>query len=120
MLCPTCGGQQTIEALVNRGSKGCAMEAIRCYRCKGTGEVPDVAEEWQRIGEFLRGDRLRRDRSQREEAKRLGLDVTLIGKMEAGVINPASYHSAWLDAGAAEQSRIGALPDRGQIGWEEP
>ena len=95
IICPDCKGEKTIRALVNRGQKGCSMETLSCPRCKGEGNIPDVCAEWVRVGQHLRADRLRRDKSQREEAHELSLDVTVIGRMEMGIIDPASYYVAW-------------------------
>ena len=102
--CPSCKGEGSIRGLVNRGGN-CSWETISCFQCHGSKEVPNIDPEFVRVGKALRADRLKRYASQREEAKRLGIDVTLIGKMELGLVDPDPYYTAWEKAKMAELKR---------------
>ena len=61
---------------------------IPCDRCNGTGKCPDVMREWQLLGAAYKEDRLKNDRSLREEAKLRGYNVVTLSKVERGIIDP--------------------------------
>ena len=93
IICPSCEGRKGSIALVMIASKGCVERWMPCSFCKGAGEVLEERSSWRNVGEAMRMDRLARDMSQREEAKRLGISVVEYSQMEAGMIEPMDYEA---------------------------
>lgn len=85
MTCPSCNGKGEGYGIAC-GSSGCRTGALKCSTCKGTGEITE--EHMKRIeeGRKLHEGRIARRVSQREEAKRLNMDVVLYSKVEHGDI----------------------------------
>ena len=83
--CPDCHGRGEIT-----GTEWPNGRVIRrdCQFCKATGKVWQRSLEWRRIGEQMRADRERRDRSLREEARERGMSPVALGDMERGYIAP--------------------------------
>lgn len=81
--CPQCKGRGAGEGFITKAD-GCSYGAIKCSLCEGTGEVSWLRLERLRVGELLRQERLSRDKSGREEAKRIGVDVIVLNHLEHG------------------------------------
>ena len=88
MICPDCHGEKRVFAHVNRGVAGSGFQWLDCLRCKGAGEVPDEQAEWIEAGRRMREDRMGRDMSLNEEAKRRGMRAVELSQMERGVRAP--------------------------------
>lgn len=91
MKCPDCNGKGCLVAAHVRYADGTGrfnME-IGCTRCNKTGTVPDEMAGWIEAGRRMRHQRVHVNRRNlRDEAKRLGIDVVTLSKMEAGKIEP--------------------------------
>lgn len=85
MICPDCNGEKKVFAHVNRGEQGSGFGWIRCFRCKGSGDVPDEQAQWMSEGIKRRCDRVARGLTLREEAERLGIAVTTLSAVERGM-----------------------------------
>lgn len=73
-----------------RTTAGCRVGTVRlpCPLCDGTGtEIPE-RRDWSERGARLRADRLSRNATLSEEAKRRGLKVTELSDMETGRAEP--------------------------------
>ena len=81
MRCPDCQGKKFIVALSR-------FKTLKCYRCSGTGEVPDETVKWVEIGNKMK--KMRRDQKMclREFCKKHGLNTVEMSKMERGWIEP--------------------------------
>ena len=105
--CPTCKGEKQFWALVRVTERilvgkeedelasraRCEERLMPCFRCNGEGEVDARTESWQAQGQALRKKRQVNDRSLREEAKRLGISVYELSRMEQGIIQPVDYET---------------------------
>ena len=82
--CTACDGQKGGMAHVNRGDQPHTWEFIPCRICDGKGRITE--EQRQRIitGQKLRADRLARDMSLYEEARRLGMTSVQLSDLECG------------------------------------
>lgn len=84
--CPYCGGSGGSVG-IGCGPGGCRIVSLKCAMCEG-GQVP--ADKYPRMaasivrGEELRADRIRRDLSLREEARRLGIKPSDLSHVEHG------------------------------------
>ena len=92
MICPDCQGEGVEVAahvLYADGSCGFGVP-LRCSRCEGKGAVDDRTPEWVKQGRAMRDARVHSTpyRSQRDEAKRRGMDVVTLSRMEMGKIRP--------------------------------
>jgi hypothetical protein len=92
MLCPDCNGKKiTIASHVSyaNGKHGYNVP-LKCSRCDGTGEVPDVMADWMRRGAIMRDRRLYDGpyRTLGAEARRLGITAVELSQMEMGKIEP--------------------------------
>lgn len=85
--CPRCTGDGGYHALVTRAA-GCMEEYFQCHLCNGAGCISDEVAEWLRIGAAHRNNRVERDESLRECAKRLGVSPALLSAMETGRQRP--------------------------------
>lgn len=83
-FCPSCKGQKGGMAHINRGDDPHTFEWIDCRICGGAGRV--TREHMARIqeGVKLRADRIARDLSLYEEARRLGISTVELSDMETG------------------------------------
>lgn len=91
MTCPDCKGEKITIADHVRYADGTSGYGVTmpCLRCKGAGEVDDRTPEWIVAGNAMRDARVNRGyRTLRDEAKRRGMDVVTLSKMERGVIEP--------------------------------
>ena len=88
--CPDCKGKKRVFAHVNRGEKGCDFRHIDCSRCKAFGEIPKEQLGWIESGRKLRAERVARDVSLFEEARRLGLTSVQLSDIETGRVNPST------------------------------
>jgi len=73
-----------------------------CSACNGKGQVDDNTRLWKATGEMMRTRRLAQDKSQREYADWLDIDVVTYSKAEHGQIDPKDVHDR-LRAKAAER-----------------
>lgn len=83
LICPRCDGQGQIHGIAC-GPQGGRMGYFKCSTCKGEGQITEKRMELIKKGEAMREDRITRNVSQREEAKRLGIDVVTYSQMEHG------------------------------------
>lgn len=86
--CPDCKGKKRVFAHVNRGEKGCDFRHIDCSRCKGFGAIPQEQLAWIEAGRKRRAERVARDVSLMEEAKRLGITSAQLSAIETGRVPP--------------------------------
>lgn len=87
-LCPACKGRKGNVVLAKQTDGPCRPMQLPCYLCKGTGQVSDEQLDWIKLGQKLREDRMARDESSREAAKRLGLHPVEYSRMEHGQEDP--------------------------------
>jgi hypothetical protein len=87
MKCPDCLKGQ-IAGIACGPKIHCSPMVLKCFRCGGSGNIPDEMGGWIKIGKQMRENRLKRDISLREEAKRLGILPSVLSQMENGRINP--------------------------------
>lgn len=85
MICPDCEGKKRVTAHINYGNGDGVWKEIDCFRCAGSGEVPDEQALWIVQGKLKRVDRVSRDMSLRDEARRLGIPVVDLSRMEGGM-----------------------------------
>ena len=72
--CPHCDGTGRSRGLAMvHFADGCRIRRTACMTCKGWGTVPSDYAERERAAEALRLDRIGRNMSLREEAKRIGI-----------------------------------------------
>lgn len=95
MTCPDCQGQKEGICHVNYGPDGrggCrgGWKVMACSRCHGEGTVPDEQAAWIEEGKHIRHLRVHsgKYRNLVDEARRLGIDVVTLSKMERGEIKP--------------------------------
>lgn len=86
--CPDCKGKKRVFAHVNRGEKGCDFRHIDCSRCNGTGAIAKEQLVWIEAGRKRRSERVARDVSLMEEAKRLGITSAQLSAIETGRVPP--------------------------------
>jgi ribosome-binding protein aMBF1 (putative translation factor) len=91
LICPDCKGSgKTGLVHINRGDQPHEWrEGMPCWRCDGTGKIPDEMRDWMERGEVLRKARITREVSLRERAKELGISASELSAMERGRTNPA-------------------------------
>ena len=90
--CPDCNGsKQIIAAFVDGYKDGKRWSGhnmpMTCFRCKGTGSVPEEMLKWIKHGKILKESRMNPYRNQREEARRRNITPSELSKMEMGYIN---------------------------------
>lgn len=82
VTCPDCKGKGDSMAFVC-GSR-CDFRAVQCSTCKGSGSVTPERVVFMKEAEVIRKDRMGRDLSIREEAKRLHVDFAEWSRIEGG------------------------------------
>lgn len=82
--CPHCGGRGSNFSIAC-GPRKCTPNYLRCSTCQGSGSITPERQEKIKAGEAMRKDRIKRNQTQREEAKRLGVDVVVYSRMERGL-----------------------------------
>ena len=92
MMCPDCNGNKRSQALANYGAAGCKWIEIPCVLCQASGEISDergaqIAEA-KAAGAALKAERLARDETLLEAARRLGVKISEYSRMERGVVLP--------------------------------
>lgn len=86
VTCPDCKGTKEMHGM---GCPGWKPITIPCLTCRGTGKVPkDMIDSWKPIGAAMKKNRLARDLSLREEAKRRRMAPGVLSQMERGVVTP--------------------------------
>ena len=83
LQCPHCGGRGANQGIAC-GPDRCVMRTLACSTCKGAGVITPYRQAKIEAGETMRKDRIARDMTQREEAKRRGLNVVVYSQMERG------------------------------------
>ncbi len=90
-ICPDCDGQKQFTGFVCRygpnGGRG-SVETYNCHTCNGVGTI--TPEHATRIdaGKKLRAERLSRDESLMEAAKRMGIRPSELSAIEHGKVTP--------------------------------
>lgn len=86
MICPDCKGEKRVFAHLNYGGERPGeFKHIDCFRCKGAGEVPDEQAQWIEEGKKRRAERVARDITLRDEARRLGISAADLSAIERGM-----------------------------------
>jgi len=83
MICPVCKGKKKSSG-IGCGSQGCRPMEMDCFQCKGTGEITQEMIKWIAMGKKIREQRLNRNISSREEAKRLNILPSAYSDIEIG------------------------------------
>lgn len=81
MVCVACDGQ---GKTVGYACPGFRRIEMACAPCGGSGVAPPWQAEAVARGTVLRNERMARNVSQREEAKRIGVDVVVLSQAENG------------------------------------
>jgi hypothetical protein len=85
VTCPDCKGKKKVFAHVNYGGERPGeFKHIACMRCKGVGAIEAEMLVWIEAGRKRRAERVSRDISLREEAKRLGMNAADLSAIEMG------------------------------------
>lgn len=87
MICPECEGRRTVTAILC-GPDGSRRMTTPCYRCNGTGALPERQRAWIELGRELRAQRIARHQSMLERARQLGIEVAEVSAMEQGRLDP--------------------------------
>jgi DNA-binding XRE family transcriptional regulator len=88
MKCPDCDNTGKVHGIACGGKGGCRVMALDCFRCGGSGQVPEQMKEWIKIGKKMRAQRMEPWMSQRDKAKQLGVSPSDYSRAEQGYINP--------------------------------
>ncbi len=90
MECPDCDGGGKIIGLfvIRTGGGGGPCREFQCFRCGGSGAVPDEVAAWMVAGRKMRGDRRLRCNTLRKEADERGMKPSELSAMERGVVEP--------------------------------
>jgi hypothetical protein len=98
MICPDCKGEgKEIASHVSYSDGRCGFNVpLKCLRCDGSGAVDDSTPEWIEAGRRMRDARVNAKpyRNLSTEAKRRGMDVVTLSRMERGVIEPIQAKEA--------------------------
>ncbi len=88
--CPFCGGSKTIEAMFVVHSNGTEtlFEALPCPSCDATGRIDAHFHQWEKIGRKMREDRIKREKTLRDEARERKINVCNLSRMECGLMKP--------------------------------
>jgi DNA-binding XRE family transcriptional regulator len=99
MKCPDCEGKKEVFAHLNYGPERTGeWKMIQCFRCNGSGVVPDEMAEWINNGQVLRQMRIDAELSLRDMAKQTGIDIVTLSQSERGYINPSKAITAVYEA----------------------
>lgn len=83
ITCPRCNGKRETHGIMC-GSSGCHTGAMKCFTCKGEGQITETHAERITIGRRMRQGRVARRVTVREEAARLGADFAEWSQIEQG------------------------------------
>ena len=89
--CPQCRGRGKLYGLFpvltrdSTGRRRVKTPAIECDMCDGDGWVYKDIKKAIRVGRRMRKDRIAAGRTLRDEARRLGIDVARLSRLERGV-----------------------------------
>ena len=83
MKCPTCDGEKTVVGI---GCPGFKRVEIPCFTCNGSGDCAEAQIEAIRKGKLMRDQRIKADRSLREQADILGIKASTLSDLERGKI----------------------------------
>ena len=90
MICPDCKGKSKIFG-IGCGNQGCRPMEMKCFRCKGTGEISQEMMRWIEVGKKIRESRMNRDISLRSEAKRLNMLPSFYSDIESGRVENLNW-----------------------------
>jgi len=90
--CPACngsgnGGRVHVNTGMNMATGRCSgywKEESNCFRCDGSGDVPDSAPDWIAKGKQLRAERIMRGELLHDAAKRMGISTSELSAIEMG------------------------------------
>jgi len=90
MECPDCSGDgKVIGLFAIRTDGGCdPCREFPCFRCGGSGSVPDETTVWMTTGKAMREDRKSRRNTLRKEAEERGMRPSVLSDMERGRVEP--------------------------------
>ena len=110
MICPACQGAKKIYGVACRGGehKNCRLGLHPCYVCHETGEIPDEAPLWRRLGVQLREIRQRRGVTMGQLARYLGIKVTDVSDQEMGRVEPSLSTGRVIEACREIRTRLRA------------
>lgn len=91
--CPDCKGEGQIFGFINGGPSISTHRAghLHCFRCGGSGDVPEAMLGWIEAGRAMRADRMRRGETMLTEAKRLEISIATLSSIELGKVNPGGH-----------------------------
>ena len=84
--CRSCDGKGSFTGIVCPPGR---VLTISCPTCAGTGQVEPEQDEWVRVGMLLYQQRIRRQLSLEQGARRLGVAPSVLTDMEHGQVEPA-------------------------------
>jgi hypothetical protein len=88
ITCPSCKGNGTFGSFIKTDTDHFTAY-ITCHRCRGSGEIDAVKEEWAKIGGTHRTWRIAQHEGLAACAERLGIeDVRDLDEMERGERDP--------------------------------
>lgn len=82
--CPSKCENGRVFAHINRGDKPHTWEWIACFTCKGAGKITPEHMERIAAGQKMREERLARDESLMEAARRMGITPAELSRRERG------------------------------------
>lgn len=82
--CPACAGEGFFGGFV----AGWEVP-LQCGQCQGSGQIPEAQADWFPRGRSHAMERVARDESQMECARRLGVTPREVNDMEHGRTDPA-------------------------------
>lgn len=89
MECPDCGGGGKVIGLFAIRDGGCDLcREFPCFRCAGSGAVPDETVVWMAAGKAMREDRRSRSNTLRKEAAERRMEASELSDMERGRVKP--------------------------------
>ena len=83
ITCPRCKGKRETHGIAC-GPGGCQTGAMKCFTCKGEGQITEEHAARITTGEFMRKGRVSRRVTLREEAARLGVGLAEWSHIEQG------------------------------------